>query len=936
VVNKSLDIHDLILEKELDVLCLTETWLKEAGDEPVIGELVPPSYTFTHRVRRTGQRGGGVGIVYRRDFKVQVCKERVFSSFDIVELCLSRGKQSVHIACIYRPPPSKTNKLTSQDFFREFGTYLNALDAKNILIVGDLNFHLDCQNPDTKRFMELVNSCEFEQLVTLPTHNRGHILDVVLVRSPRLVRSVSVENLYMSDHFLVLTETDFSRPRAERVVVRSRDMRGIDRSKFESDLLASPLFNSPPDDVDSLVDLYNTVLRDLLDDHAPEKERVVPNRPSSPWLNEEILSARRARRCAERKMRKTGLTVDADIYRRARLTATRAISKAKAAYFQSQLEDASSDPKKMFSLLQSLMNRQDCSDVLPDLTDQEIADSLSNFFQEKIDKIRLGFSSDAPRDASSSSDTSAVNFSTFSPLVSGDIRKLILKAKPTTSALDPAPTKFVLEFLEILLPVFERMINLSLSSGIVPRSFKTASVIPLLKKPGLDPDVLGNYRPVSNLPFASKLLERAVAEQLNEHLKRHDMYARFQSAYRPSHSTETALVRVVNDLLSFVDSGENALLVCLDLSAAFDTIDHALLLGRLSDVVRLSDTVLSWFSSYLSDRFQRVLVNQCFSAETPLLCGVPQGSVLGPVLFSLYTKPLSELISSFSVDHHFFADDSELYSKIPVEPNAALAAIQNIEQCCLAIKSWMNTNKLKLNDQKTEALLCGPPQRRESCPRQCIQVGGATIPFASSVKSLGVVLDSDLSFDAHISFVVKTCFFHVRALSKIRNYITRPSANTVAVSLVLSRLDYCNSLLAGLPQTQIKRLQAAQNAAARVVTGSRRSDHITPILRELHWLPVCDRIKHKVLSLTFNAVKDSQPAYMADLVRCYQPSRALRSADSSLLVVPGLREIKTKRFGQRSFRYFASVAWNELPRDIRETTSISSFKSSLKTYLFSL
>jgi hypothetical protein len=193
-----------------------------------------------------------------------------------------------------------------------------------------------------------------------------------------------------------------------------------------------------------------------------------------------------------------------------------------------------------------------------------------------------------------------VNFSTFSPLGSDDLRKLILKAKPTTSALDPAPTKFVLEFLEILLPVFERMINLSLSSGIVPRSFKTASVIPLLKKPGLDPDVLGNYRPVSNLPFASKLLERAVAEQLNEHLKRHDMFAKFQSAYRPSHSTETALVRVVNDL-SFVDSGDNALLVCLDLSAAFDTIDHALLLDRLCDDIKLSDSVLSWFTCYLTD-----------------------------------------------------------------------------------------------------------------------------------------------------------------------------------------------------------------------------------------------------------------------------------------------------------------------------------------------
>ena len=260
-------------------------------------------------------------------------------------------------------------------------------------------------------------------------------------------------------------------------------------------------------------------------------------------------------------------------------------------------------------------------------------------------------------------------------------------------------------------------------------------------------------------------------------------------------------------------------------------------------------------------------MNQCFSAETHLLCGVPQGLVLRPILFSLYTKLLCDLISTFSVDHHFFADDSELYSKISVDPDVALAAIQNVEHCCWAVKKWMKSNKLKLNHQKTEVLLCGPSWRRQSCPRQSLKVGESEIIFSSSVKSLGVVLDCDLSFEQHISSVVKTCFFHIRALSKIRNYITHKSANTVAVSLVLSRLDYCNSLLAGLPQTQIKRLQAAQNAAARVVMRSRRSDHITPVLRDLHWLPVCDRIRHKVLSITFRAVNDSQPAYMEIKIR---------------------------------------------------------------------
>jgi len=359
-------------------------------------------------------------------------------------------------------------------------------------------------------------------------------------------------------------------------------------------------------------------------------------------------------------------------------------------------------------------------------------------------------------------------FSDFAPLSLDQVRQLILKAKPTTSALDPAPTKFVLEFLDILLPVFQKIINLSLLSGTVPRAFKTAAVIPLLKKPGLDPDALCNYRPVSNLPYASKLVERAVANQLSDHLQANNMHAPFQSAYRPAHSTETALLRVVNDLLSIVDSGDNALLVLLDLSAAFDVIDHNLLLSRLHSDIHLTNSVLYWFSSYLSDRTQSVHVNGHTSSVTPLLCGVPQGSVLGPMLFSLYTKQLSELIHNFSVYHHFFADDSELYSRIPIESDSALAAIENMQQCCLAVKQWMNCNRLKLNDSKTEALLCGTPQRGESCPSRSLLVGDATIEFSSCVKSLGVFIDCDLSFEKQISSIVRTSFFHVRSLSKIR------------------------------------------------------------------------------------------------------------------------------------------------------------------------
>ena len=408
---------------------------------------------------------------------------------------------------------------------------------------------------------------------------------------------------------------------------------------------------------------------------------------------------------------------------------------------------------------------------------QEAAKSFSRSFQEKIETIRKEFNND-PLDTTenfASSVHSSDLLSSFYALSEDQILKLIRESKSTTATVDPAPTKLVLEFTDVLLPVFQKIVNLSLTSGTVPIAFKNAVVKPLIKKPNLDPEVLGNYRPVSNLPYLSKILERAVADQLQGHLDTNGLHVKFQSAYRRGHSTETALLRILNDLLVMTDGGNNAVLVLLDLSAAFDTLDHTLLLQRLHAEIGLDGSALDWFSSYLSCRSQQVLVGHALSAETPLLCGVPQGSVLGPLLFSLCTRQLADLIHKYCIDYHFFADDSELYSCLPTEPESALSALRNVESCCRQIKIWMTKNKLKLNEQKTEVLLCGPSSRRETVPVDCLSVGEASIPFSNVVKTLGVTLDAELSMEQHVSAVVRSCFFHIRSLSKVRPYITYKS-----------------------------------------------------------------------------------------------------------------------------------------------------------------
>jgi len=221
-----------------------------------------------------------------------------------------------------------------------------------------------------------------------------------------------------------------------------------------------------------------------------------------------------------------------------------------------------------------------------------------------------------------------------------------------SSKLDPLPHWLIRSVAKELSPFVTKLINASLLSGEVPSGLKKAMVTPVIKKPNLEHMDPSNYRPISNLPLIDKLLEKVVVEQINAYLSQHGLFPTFQSAYRPQHSTETALIKIVSDIASAIDKGYITPLMMLDNSAAFDTVDHCIMLNRLEISYGFTGVVLQWFSSYLSGRYQKVKTALGMSAEVPLLHGVPQGSVLGPLLFVLYTAPVLDIISNHGLTGH--------------------------------------------------------------------------------------------------------------------------------------------------------------------------------------------------------------------------------------------------------------------------------------------
>ena len=927
VCNKASELCDFIIDNALDLCVITETWLKgDDRDSVILAELQPQGYKTVHAPRKS--RGGEVAIMHKDSITITSSKQCSFHSFESLE-CLMHTTPTVRLITIYRPPPSRANGHTFKNFMDEISTYFEALviSTGQLLILGDFNVHIDNkQDREGVEFLNLVESFGLKQHVTQATHRSGHTLDLVLTRTQDpLIPCVTVKDCCLSDHFPVFCHLPLSMPRPTTQVVTYRKLKSVCAVAFARDIDSSQIATIPDDPKDSAISLYNTVLSDILENHAPEKTRTVPARPQPEWYTDQIRQAKQQRRQYERLWRKTKLTVHRQMYMDMKVKVNNLIGEAKTSHYKTIITENSGDQKKLFSVVSKLLGKSHSPTLPPGKQPSELVCTFSNFFIDKIMKIRADISNQDPLEPTSEmAQDLTCSLDSWQPATVEEVGKVIMASPTKSCSLDPIPTSLLKQCLPSLLPVITTIINNSLASGIVPAVFKVARVTPLLKKPSLDPALLSNYRPVSNLSFLSKVLEKVVSSRLTEYLHQNGLREPMQSAYRKYHSTETALLRVQHDVLEALSGQKACLMVLLDLSAAFDTVDHTQLLNTLRDL-GIRGRALEWFSSYLCDRNQVVSIGQDMSTSQKLVCGVPQGSVLGPVLFTVYTGSLGHLLRSHEMQYHLYADDSSL------RPLDILATMSRVEQCVDAVRLWMSQKSLKMNDSKTEVLLITSKQlsKKVTCPS--ISIGGHLVKPGEVVKSIGVLLDKHCSMEQHVTSVCKTAQYHLYNIGRIRKYLSQESTEQLVHAFITSKLDYCNALLCGLPSNLISKLQRIQNIAARIVTRTSSSAHITPVMYDLHWLPVAQRIKFKVLLMVFKCRNNMAPTYLQDLIRPQQHTRSLRSSNQNLLEIPFTRQ---NSFAQRAFGVAGPRLWNSLPSDIRDLSSLSLFKSKLKTVLF--
>uniref|UniRef100_A0A8D0CS33 Reverse transcriptase domain-containing protein n=3 Tax=Sander lucioperca TaxID=283035 RepID=A0A8D0CS33_SANLU len=945
--SKAILVNELISDNQIDLFCLTETWL---GHEEYVSlnEATPPTHINTQISRGSG-RGGGVAAIFDSNLLINPKPKLNYNSFENLVLNLQhptwKTVQPIIFVVVYRAPGPYS------EFLSEFSEFLSCVVLKSdkVLIVGDFNIHVDVDsNSLSTAFNSLLDSIGFSQSVHEATHCFNHTLDLVLAYGIKIEDVIVFpQNPLLSDHFLITFE--FLLPDYTKLdkSFYTRSLSDSAIAKFKEDIptalnslpcrnITEDLYvNFSPSEIDNFVDGATACLRTTLDSVAPLKKKTMKQRKLAPWYNSQTRKLKQISCKLESKWRSTKLEESRLDWQDSLKTYRKTLRKARSDYYSSLIEENKNNPRFLFSTVARLTDSH--SSIEPSIPIALSSDDFMSFFNDKIITIRDTIHHLLPPTSNGSPLTDRLLERTTRPDIYLDCfypinpQQLMLKvssAKPSTCLLDPIPTRLLKEALPMVNTSLLDMINMSLLTGYVPQSFKVAVIKPLLKKPTLDPEVLANYRPISNLPFLSKILEKVVANQLCDFLHRNSLFEDFQSGFRMHHSTETALVKITNDLLTAADKGLVSVLVLLDLSAAFDTIDHTILLQRLEHLVGIKGIALSWFKSYFSERSQFVNINDKPSKYAKVSHGVPQGSVLGPILFSLYMLPLGNIIRKHSINFHCYADDTQLYLSIKPDESGQLAKLQ---ACIKDIKSWMTHNFLMLNSNKTEVIVLGPKHHRTSLSKYIATLDGIALASSTTVRNLGVIFDQDLSFNAHLKQTSRTAFFHLRNIAKIRNILSQNDAEKLVHAFVTSRLDYCNSLLSGCSNKSLKTLQLIQNAAARVLTRTNKRDHISPVLASLHWLPVKSRIEFKILLLTYKALNGQAPSYIEELLVPYCPTRALRSQNSELLVVP---RVSKSRMGARAFSYQAPLLWNQLPTWVRGADTVATFKNKLKTIIF--
>ena len=924
LIPKMDEILCTLVDQDLDILCITETWLTDSISDNI---LVFPGYKIIRRDRQTGQNGrrahsnigGGVAILHRDSLNCTVMP--ISTNDDTCEsLWISvsgGGRRSATIGVMYRPPsqPLPGGLESIHDQLR------SAIAAgRPVFCLGD--FNIDVTRPlsaAARRYMSVLNDLNLFQLVDTPTHLEpsASLLDHIITSVPDLESAVSVLPVPIADHLTIILRAPFKRQRSRPAPFRARCWRKVDWNALSLYLLLSDwnqLYQAV--DIDSKLEAFMRIWSSAIDIHCPLRT-VTPRRSRCPWLegNDELRQLMRERDLAFQVWRRTRTIIDRNNYRRLRNEVKNRCALSKRDFLCNSMI---SDRAGFWRGIREFALRSRPGSSGAELLSADRADDFNRHFAlvgSNIASELAAASEGAPRLPPRPPLVTTAGL-ILRPITLPMLSKALNTLSPSRAVgHDGVPIFALRQCFAVLGPHLLHLINTSITKCVFPSDWKLASVVPLHKSGSHE--VPGNFRPVSILPVLSKLCEKVVCQQLSEYLTSHSLLSPSQYAYRPCHSTEDAVTDAVEWITRRIDSGHIVAVTSIDLSKAFDSVDHDVLLSKL----QWYGIDPQWFRSYLGGRRQVVRGG---SLSLPLSHGVPQGSLVGPILFSIFTNDLSTYLPHGRLVS--YADDTQLLDS-DVPNNLSLLKTRQ-EDTLLSIQSYFTANSLKMNPTKTNLLLVGTSHAVNKASSFQLLVADHTLNPQPAVKMLGVTIDNTLSWEAHISGVVKKCNSVLFCIYKIRHHLTPDTRKLLIETHVFPYILYCITVWGGAASCHLNRVQKIINFAARIVSGARRYDSISAVVESLGWRRMRDLVTRRDCIGVYRALNDPRAPYA---IRSLFTPRSEVSERLTRSVVAGALELPnfSLSMSRRAFSYRAASSWNRLLPATMASSSLAVLKSNI-------
>lgn len=506
--------------------------------------------------------------------------------------------------------------------------------------------------------------------------------------------------------------------------------------------------------------------------------------------------------------------------------------------------------------------------------------------------------------------------------IEGESLKSIVRNLPNKSCTEERITVEVMKFvMEVTGSKIAQIFNKSLEQGIFPDEWKESVVVPVPKIGGTIK--VEEFRPINKLPVYEKVLEILAHRQIVEYLDKNELINESQSGFRAKHSCETALQWVISSWKKIIGERKIIGVIFLDLKRAFEVVDRKILFKKLK-AFGIKGTVLKWFKSYLRKRTQRVKFNGSLSNPISVDLGVPQGSVLGPLLFLLYINDIAEVINDNCVVR-LFADDALIYTT----GFSSQEINDNLNEQMVKIEEWLDKNRLDVNVNKTKVMIIRGVRKTVVESNVVIKLKGEILEMVNEIKYLGIIIDKNLNFSAHADYISRKAGVKLGVLRRVSEDMSRDMRCRIYNTIVAPLFEYCASILIGLSETNVQRLQKLQNQGMRIILRRDRKEKIRNMIEELKFMYVKERIEYNVCILVYKIVNELCPKYLSRDIEMVQ-SRSNRDTRKGKNLC--IARCKTRE-EQKMLLHDGFKMYNDLPNEVKDEQTLKGFKRALVKYI---